>query len=276
MILKKTSNILTTTYKELSIQVSLSGLSFCILDTLHQSIENLAYKTFDPAISPEELPDWLDGLIAEYKLSETAYDKISIIHNNELSSFVPKDIFNDKHLADYLKYNVKILENDFIAYDELKTSSMVNVYVPFTNVNNFIFDSIGEFEYKHTASILVENLLHKAPKTLETVMFVNVHKGHFELVVSKNSKLLLYNRFTYQTKEDFIYYILFTAEQLQLNPEHFSLYLLGEIEEDSDLYKTAYTYVKYVEFGSNYNNFTFNSNVGPVANHRHFILLNSF
>ncbi|ETN96408.1 Protein of unknown function [Zhouia amylolytica] len=276
MTLRKTNNILTTTYKELSIQVSLSGLSFCILDTLHKTIESLAHKSFEQISSPEELIDQLDPFIQEHKLSETAYDKITLIHNNELSSFVPKDLFNENHLANYLKYNVKILATDFIAYDELKTASMVNVYVPFTNVNNFIFDSIGEFEFKHTASILVENLLHKAPKTLDSVMFVNVHNGHFEIVISKNSKLILYNRYTYQTKEDFIYYILFTAEQLQLNPAHFTLYLLGDIQKDSELFDITYKYIKYVEFGNSYIDYTINDSLAPIANHRHFILLNSF
>jgi len=49
-------------------------------------------------------------------------------------------------------------------------------------------------------------------------MFVNLDNKHFEIVVIANNKLILYNSFKYQTKEDYIYYILFTAEQLELNP----------------------------------------------------------
>ena len=51
--------------------------------------------------------------------------------------------------------------------------------------------------------------------------------GHFEIIVIANKKLQLYNTFQFTSKEDFIYYVLFTAEQLKLNPEKFELLLLG-------------------------------------------------
>jgi hypothetical protein len=43
----------------------------------------------------------------------------------------------------------------------------------------------------------------------------------FEIIVIQNQQLLLFNSFEYLTPEDFIYYVLFTAEQLNINPENF-------------------------------------------------------
>jgi hypothetical protein len=51
-------------------------------------------------------------------------------------------------------------------------------------------------------------------------MTVHFSEGHFEIIVIQNQKLLLFNSFDYQTP-DFIYYVLFTAEQLSLNPKTF-------------------------------------------------------
>jgi hypothetical protein len=51
-------------------------------------------------------------------------------------------------------------------------------------------------------------------------MTVHFSEGHFEIII-QNQKLLFFNSFDYQTPEDFIYYVLFTAEQLSLNPENF-------------------------------------------------------
>jgi hypothetical protein len=42
-------------------------------------------------------------------------------------------------------------------------------------------------------------------------MTVHFSEGHFEIIVIQNQKLLLFNSFDYQT-EDFIYYVLFTAD----------------------------------------------------------------
>jgi hypothetical protein len=57
-------------------------------------------------------------------------------------------------------------------------------------------------------------------------MTVHFSEGHFELLLSK-SEVVIFNSFDYQTPEDFIYYVLFTAEQLSLNPENFPLELIG-------------------------------------------------
>ena len=40
----------------------------------------------------------------------------------------------------YLKYSIKVLENDFVTFDELNNCDIVNVYIPFVNINNFLID----------------------------------------------------------------------------------------------------------------------------------------
>ena len=107
-------------------------------------------------------------------------------------------------------------------------------------------------------------------------MFVHIQKEHFEIVVVKNRKLILYNTFTYTTKEDFIYYILFTAEQLALDPDTFPLYLLGDIDKENAFYDILYTYVRNVFFGQHYCPFAFKENVKQPRPHTDMILLNSF
>ena len=70
---------------------------------------------------------------------------------------------------------------------------------------------------------------------------------------------LLYNSFEYSSKEDFIYYILFAAEQLELNPEKFELQLLGHISKDDPLFKIAYKYIRNVSLLENRSKYTFES-----------------
>jgi hypothetical protein len=99
-----------------------------------------------------------------------------------------------------------------------------------------------------------------------------VSDTHFEIVVIQNQKLQLYNTFEYKTTEDFIYYIVFTAEQLHLNPESFKLELLGKILEDDSLYKIAFKYVR----NTNLFDVSFmQSNLTDAEKREHFILLHS-
>lgn len=276
MTRKEITNTGTTSSNILSIQVSLSGLSFCIYDSFGNTVTQFIRHPFSGDRHPEAITR---NLIAYFQTREELkqpFKKVILIHVNELSAFVPRPLFDEQHLPDYLKFNIKILENDFIAYDTIKNHDLVNVYIPYMNVNNFLFERFGTFEYQHFSSILVNTLLNKASGKKEACMFVHVQKEHFEIVVIKNRQLLLYNTFTYTTKEDFIYYLLFMAEQLELDPETFPLYLLGEITEGDDLYTIAYTYVRHVSFGENHCPFSFKEGVEQPLPHKDLVLLNSF
>ncbi|HIE44957.1 MAG TPA: DUF3822 family protein [Flavobacteriaceae bacterium] len=56
----------------------------------------------------------------------------------------------------------------------------------------------------------------------------------------------MYNTFEYKTVEDFIYYVLFSMDQLQLNVEDVELELLGKIKEEDGLFIALYKYVRNV------------------------------
>jgi hypothetical protein len=103
-------------------------------------------------------------------------------------------------------------------------------------------------------------------------MYIHVSETHFEIIVIRNQKLELYNSFEYKTPEDFLYYVLFTAEQLHLNPESFPLELLGTIDEEHPLFKIVYQYIRNVsllEVDATNNQFS------EKELREHFILLHS-
>ena len=216
-ITNNSSNKLTNL--ELSIQLSLSGLSFCILNKDSNTIIEVKEVRFEKSLNPLEVLDELKTLFNNETILNNSFTKVTVIHDNDLSTLVPKTLFNENHLADYLKFNTKILKSDFIAYDSILENSSVNVYVPYININNYIYDKFGSFIFKHVSSVLIESILRIEKGSTSPKVYVHVSFNHFEIIVVKEGILELYNTFTYNSKEDFIYYILFTAEQLNLYPE---------------------------------------------------------
>jgi len=259
---------------ELSIQISLSGLSFCILQSDTKTITTLRHVNFDKKLNPFEVLDKLTHLFNTEDVLQVPFNNVNVIHANELSTLVPKPLFKEDCLADYLKFNSKILKSDFIAFDEITSNDSVNVYVPYININNFIYEKFGSFTYKHFSTILIEHILFIEKNSENTKVYVNVNSNHFEIIVIEKGKLILYNTFEYTTKEDFVYYILFTAEQLKLNPETLNLILLGDVNKDTDLYKIAYKYIRHVSFGKRLDNYKYLEQ--PQTNHSNFILAHSF
>ena len=235
--------------KHLSIQFSLDGFSFCISNFLTKEIQHFGGYIFDKSVTtPEFLLKEITNVINENSLFNQNFEAVSIIHQNSLSVFVPTPLFNQNELKTYLDYNIKTLSDDFITFDSLSQLDIKNVYVPYVNLNNFFFQKFGEFEYKHHATVLVDKLISYSKNSLSKHFFVNVSKSCFDIVVIEKSKLLFNNSFNYNSKEDFIYYILFTAEQLQLNPEVFLVSFIGDINTDSELYKIAYQYIRNINF----------------------------
>jgi len=174
-------------------------------------------------------------------------------------------------LNEYLQFNLKVLKNDFITYDVIEIAEIVNVYIPLIHINNFLFEKFGSYEYKHSSTVLIESLLKETHNSDATHFYVNVENDIFQILILKNKKVTFFNTFGFKTREDFIYYILFVIEQLQMNPEEIKLTFLGDIDKESELYEIAYKYIKNINF------FQPNYNI-PAAfkltNHSFYILLN--
>ncbi len=261
-------------YKKLSIQVSLTGLSFCIFDTLNQkvlSVMEVHFDTFHKATKIEEL---FANAFKENPELKDSYDEILVMHNNNLSTFVPEPLFDENYLGSYLQYNTKVFDTDFFVFDEIPNYQMNAVYIPYVNINNYFIDQFGTFDYKHANSVLVSKLLDASKNNDDKKMIVNFNSGHFEIIVLQNQKLHLFNSFEYQTPEDFVYYLLFTAEQLNMNPENFKLELLGTITEEDDFYKIAYKYIRNINF-FDVSDLKKNNSFSTVQNRKHFILFQS-
>jgi hypothetical protein len=268
----KSSNKLTNI--DLSIQISLSGLSFCIRNTDTNTVLELKKESFNKQLNPLGALDELKALFSKESALNSHFKNVTVIHDNDLATLVPKSLFNKNHLAEYLKFNSKILKSDFIAFDPIDENNSVNVYIPYVNINNFIYDKFGTFVYKHVSTILIETILQIEKDSETPKIHVNVSSNHFEIIVTEKNQLTLYNSFVYNTKEDFIYYILFTAEQLGLDPESIQLVLLGAIDKHSELFEIAYKYIRHISFGKPHVKHNFITK--PSNEYSNVALLNSF
>ena len=274
-VTKQNNNI--TTLKtiienKLSIQFNLDGFSFSIYNIISKKeVYFREYEFENSQVTSENLLLKIKDIFNTDTQLQKDFSSVLIIHQNNLSVLVPNRYFNKKELASYLNFNIKKLTIDYIAFDHLEGLESKNVYIPYVNINNYLFQNFGEFEYKHHSTVLIEKLLNST-NNLEKTMFVNVSKNSLDIVVLQNNQLILFNTFSYNTKEDFIYYILFVAEQLNLNVNEFSLHFTGKVNLEDAIYKITYKYIKNVYFLESNNTLFSELN---IASHSNFILLGS-
>lgn len=230
-------------------------------------------KTLDHSTTPEELLMDIESIMFENDILNSVFSEVSVVYSTPIYSLVPFPLFDETKSSEYLKFNSKILANDYMAHDVLEKHDIVVVYVPYMNINNFFFEKYGSFNYYHATTIMLKAILENEKYSLPK-MYLHFQKNSFDCIVLKNGELQLCNSYSYKTPEDFIYYTLFCLEQLKLNPETLPVILCGEIDTEDDNYKIAYTYIRNIEFAET------NASQIKIDNatndHRHFILQNMF
>ena len=143
--------------------------------------------------------------------------------------------------------------------EEIKNHSL-DLYKLYKNVsknasfNTFILP-------KNHFLILKEHLLD------DFKVFAYDRTGHGRTANQKGSF-----HFNFQTKEDFIYHILFTFEQLKLEVEEVKLYFTGAIELESEIYTITYQYIRNIFFLES-NNSIFSKL--DASKHSNYTLFNS-
>ena len=228
----------------LAIHINESWIIFCLFNRqklsslnkvrfLHKKKSNIVLKTIKKYIksfSKENIPS-----------------EVKLIYYNKTSTLVPSTLFDHKNSLNYLKYNTSINIDDIAANDQVLDHEINNVYIPNTEINNFIFEKFKTFDFFHYSSLIIEKISNELAEKFSEKVFVNINDGFIDVLFFKDKKLMFYNSYDYNSDEDILFYLLFCFSELKLNPDEIHTVFSGSIDLDSKLYELIYTYVRNVE-----------------------------
>ena len=232
---------------KLSIKISLSSFDLMLSNLEDNSILDYKRCNFNKKAITENLASKLDSFLNESKIDFSNVINVKLIISNNLSCLVPKELFDERLSLDYLKFNSKLIENDFASNDYIEELEIYNVYLPFVNVNNYLVQRFGSFEYYHSSTILLRKILKTTNNDSKTLFFTNIETDSFQVIIFKNKNLLYYNDFEYQTKEDILYFLLFVIEQNKEIKSDTELNILGDISENDKNYNFISQFIKNIE-----------------------------
>lgn len=236
--------MLTESFQKLYIQVSLQQFSYCIKNQVNNQVVQFKSFPLDPYKTIEQQ---LDVYFDKEEDLRNVFQDVLVLHDNNLNTFVPTALFDEELIGSYLQYNTKVFPTDYFDFDSITDLKAENVYVPYVAFNNYFLDVFGSFTFQHIHTALVQHFLGKSANNGNLECLIHIADNHFEVVLLKNKELVFFNSFEYQTKEDFIYYLLFVFEQLQLDPQKQAITLYGNISTNSELYQIAYQFIRFVE-----------------------------
>ena len=229
----------------LLIKLGYNNIDLMLSDSTGNLIQYI-YKEFSEKFSPKKLLKKLDLLINESKINISNVITVKLIVFNKLSALVPKNLFDENLSLDYLKFNSKLLKNDYAANDLIEEIGAVNVFIPFVNVNNYLIEKFGSFNYYHYSTILIKKLL-KYNTDKDKSVYANIQSNDFQILIFKNRSLQYYNNFEFKEKEDILYFTLFVMEQNKIDNIKTKLVLLGDIKEKSDTYLLLSKFIKNID-----------------------------
>ena len=143
----------------LTIKLSSFSATLVLSNSIDDNIVQYFHYNFNKKIAPENLSKKLNTIINESEIDQSNIIDVKLIICNKLSSLVPNNLFEEKLSLEYLKFNSKLLENDFAAHDFIEEIDAVNVYLPYMNVNNYIIDNFGSFNFYHYSTLLIKKLI---------------------------------------------------------------------------------------------------------------------
>ena len=228
----------------LAIHINESWVIFCLFN--HQKLSSLNKVRF----LHEKKSNFVLKTIKKYIKSfskENIPSEVKLIYYNKTSTLVPSTLFDHKNSLNYLKYNTSINIDDIAANDQLLNHEINNVYIPNTEINNFIFEKFKTFDFFHYSSLIIEKISNELAEKFSEKVFVNINDGFIDVLFFKDKKLMFYNSYDYNSDEDILFYLLFCFSELKLNPDEIHTVFSGSIDLDSKLYELIYTYVRNVE-----------------------------
>ena len=265
-----------TSHYQLILQIGVDGLLVAVNERSKNKYIALENYTFQNAYDFDVVGELLDELIKSSKLIKHKYGSVACMVVNNLSTLVPNPLFEEDKKKMYLKFNTSLEGNELIAVDDLKNLDAKNVFALPYNLKGKLDHLFSNITYHHFSSPLIDSLLSQNKNKAGKKLFVHVQSSHFEAIVIEGKNLLFYNTFNHHSAEDFIYYLLFVCEQLQLNPENIEVNLLGEIEKSSAIYSVAQKYIRNLKFGERADGADYSYQLQTLPKHFYFTLFNSY
>ena len=237
----------TQTY-HLSIQISLDGFYFSILDIPKGKYVALKGHHFFLKRVRLLLKQVREVFETEEVLAYN-FKSVDILYATRKFTLVPQSFYVRGSLDKYLWFN-NVHEKGYVVVKNLfsKAACWCIFDIP-QNLSEFLSDKFPKIEIKHTLYPLVEGVL-KRNRTfpLRDQVHLNFFRESFEMVIANGPKLTFCNIFNYKTERDILYHVLFTLDQLKLSPDSTELILHGQIPQVSPVYHLFKKYVKSAAF----------------------------
>ena len=261
---------------QLLLQMGVNDIQVAIHDKQQNKYIALEKYVVSNTDNFEALTDLFDILSKESKLIDHVFQSVICLIVSNLSTLVPSVLFEEDKKEIYLNFNASLTEDEVIMADEINSLDAKNIFALPASLKTKLNHKYSNVKYHHASSALIDTLTANNKNQTGKKIYIHIESTHFEILLIEGKNLIFYNSFNYHSTEDFIYYVLFVFEQLQLNPEKTETILLGEVEKSSALYTLTNKYIRNIKFAERTVDSDYSYQLQTLPKHFNFTLFNSY
>ena len=162
--------------------------------------------------------------------------------------------------------------NDEVLLEDNLREEIINLHA----VPKLFFQTIKNIlpaaTLRSQSSILINNFTNLNLK-VET-MFLYLKDSFVNIVVTKGKNLLFQNKFNYVTKEDLLFYVLFSIQELNFSNEDINTIVYGNVTENE--FNILYDYIRNIKYGNKLKDISCSNEFNSIENHCYSILYRQF
>lgn len=224
----------------LSIRYATDGLSFCVHD------QNNRLLVF--FLQPFNL-EGTDAVIAKVKkimvddiLLNLKYKKVFLIPCNKEKILLPAHAFNKNTLADMYRLCFQPHKTDTLIFRKIR---IMESYIVEALPRSFVTFLTARYQSLCIVNSAYPFIIHSLSSILFNAdhMFIDIHDQYFDLLLTRNNDVALFNSFTYGSVNDIIYYCLNCLKQCSISKDNLQTTISGNLVNDPMLADTLSKFI---------------------------------
>lgn len=235
-------------FYDLTIQCSLDGFCFVVFDTETNLVVEI--KTYQTSEADDEnaILKTIEKYFYDHGLYGQTFHSTRFIVSNRFNTLIPENLFDEEHIDYLLQFNHLLPHQYETFHDELRSINSVNMFAMPAKLAQRVRNNWPDIQIHHESSVFLASVLQLAPEESPVNVFVNVRSRNFDMAIIEDQRLVFYNNFKFNTKEDFIYYLMFTLDQQQLAGQDIPVFFTGLITNNSEILNLCERYIRHIRF----------------------------
>ena len=231
----------------MSIQLSLDGLSFCILDpvtNVYQVLTDVRLAEPDPFYAKQE----------EYILNSRAlnrkYRKVHICVDSPTYTMMPISLYDESRIGSVMALTgIKVGADDKLLRNDIELANSTTAF----GIPNFLYfflrTQFPNAEIFHATTPVISSLLLKRQGYASgaRVSVIMSSANRMTIVATEDNELKLCNTFYCKEVNDYVYMLLFAMEQLRFDVANTHISVSGNVSETGHKMRLLRRFIPMIE-----------------------------